>query len=280
MAKIRIVTDSTCDLPKELLDQYHIGLVPLKVIFGNEVYRDGIDLSPKEFYQRLPLAEKTPTTSQPSPGEFVCLYEHLAREEYSVISIHISGEISGTVRSAELGGKMVPDLDLHVVDSKTVSLGLGLIVLAAAKAAMEGQSKSEILDLVNALVSRCQLYFVLDTLEYLHKGGRIGRAGALLGSLLNIKPILTFKDGVVTPVDKLRGRNRAIERILALVKEQAGNRKIMCGVLHGNDFSGVMKLHERVVNEYDCAEILISEISPVIGTYAGPGVVGLAYYIL
>ena len=278
MAKVRIVTDSTCDLPNELLEQYHIGLVPLKVVFGNEVYRDSLDLTPKEFYQRLPLAEKTPTTSQPSPGEFACFYESLAREGYSVISIHISGEISGTVRSAELGGKIVPDLDLDVVDSKTVSLGLGLIVLAAARAAMEGKTKGEILQLVNALVSKCHLYFVLDTLEYLHRGGRIGRAGALLGSLLNIKPILTFKDGVVTPVDKVRGRNRAIEQILALAREQSGNGKVMCGVLHGNDFSGVMKLHERVVNEFDCAEILISEISPVIGTYAGPGAVGLAFF--
>lgn len=280
MAKVRIVTDSTCDLPKELLEQYQISLVPLKIIFGSEVYQDGIDLSAKDFYQRLPLVEKIPTTSQPSPGDFTSLYENMAKEGSSVISIHISGEVSGTVRSAELGGELVPGLDLHVVDSKTVSLGLGLIVLAAAKAAQEGKSKDQVLDLVNGLVSRCRLYFVLDTLEYLHKGGRIGRASSLMGSLLNIKPILTFQDGVVTPVDKVRGLNRAIERILAQVKEQAGNRKIMCGILHGNDFNGAMKLHERVVNNYDCAEILISEISPVIGTYAGPGAVGIAYYTL
>ncbi|MFZ3170530.1 MAG: DegV family protein [Carboxydocellales bacterium] len=280
MNKVRIVTDSTCDLSKDLLEQYKISMVPLKVIFGDEVYQDGIEMSAKEFYQRLPQAAKLPTTSQPAPGEFASCYESLAQEGCSVISIHISGELSGTVRSAELGGSMVPELDLHIVDSKTVSSGLALIVIAAAKAAIEGKTTAEILSLVESLVSKSHLYFVLDTLDYLHKGGRIGRASALLGNLLNIKPIMTFKDGVVTPVDKVRGRNRAFETILNLTKQQAGSGKIVCGLLHSDDFSGVMKLHERVVKELDCAEIQIGEIGPVIGTYAGPGGIGLAFYTL
>jgi len=274
---VRIVTDSTADLAKDILDQYGITVVPLKVLMDGQVYRDGIDLTPEEFYMGLPQAKNLPTTSQPSPGEFTAAYEDLTRNGDSVVSIHISGGLSGTIQSAQLGATMVEGL-VTPIDSRTTSLALGLIVLGAARAAQEGKSHNEVVAEVERLIKKTQLFFILDTLEYLQKGGRIGKGSALLGSLLNVKPILTIKEGIVTPVEKVRGENKAVDRMLQMAREIAGDRKIHCGILHGNNYGKVMKLHERVVAEFQTIEILISEISPVIGTHAGPGALGIAFY--
>ncbi|MHB8170031.1 MAG: DegV family protein [Thermincolia bacterium] len=277
MSRVRIVTDSTADLPKDILEQYGITMVPLKVLIEGQVYRDGIDLTPEEFYRRLPKVKNLPTTSQPSPGEFTATYEDLTRNGDSVISIHISGGLSGTIQSAQLAATMVEG-QVTVFDSRNTTLALGLIVLGAARAAQEGKCHGEVVALVEKLIKKTHFFFVLDTLEYLRKGGRIGKGGALLGTLLNVKPILTVKDGIVTPVEKIRGENKALERMLQLCQELAGGQNIICGVLHGNSYPRVMKLHERVVAEFKTTEIVISEISPVIGTHVGPGALGIAFY--
>ncbi|MDA8236089.1 MAG: DegV family protein [Clostridia bacterium] len=276
---MRIVTDSTADLPKDILEQYGITVVPLRVLVDGQIYRDGIDLTSEDFYKRLPQTKNLPTTSQPSPGEFTAAYEDLIRNGDSVVSIHISGGLSGTMHSAQLAVTMVEG-EVTVIDSRTTALALGLIVLGAARAAQEGKSHGEVVALVEKLIKKTQLFFVLDTLEYLQKGGRIGKGGALLGSLLNVKPILTVKEGIVTPVDKVRGENKALERMLQLSREITGGQKIICGVLHGNSYARGMKLHERVVAEFNTTEILISEISPVIGAHVGPGALGIAFYIV
>lgn len=276
--QVSIVTDSTCDLPKQLLDTYQIKVIPLKITLDGKAFRDGLDLTPRDFYRQLPNLSKLPVTSQPSPGEFQAVYETIAKVGQAVIAIHISGGLSGTVLSSELAGRLVPSLMLYVVDSHSTSLGLGLPVLAAAKAAQSGLGPAEVLREVQAVLNRTSAYFFLDTLDYIYKGGRIGRAAAFMGNLLNIKPLLTFSDGVVSPVDKLRGRHRAVERLLSLAKEEVGGNPIICSVFHGDDLLNAQKLYARAASELNCTQLFISEISPVLGTYAGPGALGLAYH--
>lgn len=279
MGTVRIVTDSTADLPRELAELYGVVVVPLKVMFGNEVYRDGMDLDTAGFYQRLKKNQAPPTTSQPSPGEFVAVYERLTQKGNSVISIHISSALSGTFHAAQLAKTMVDSKDIFVIDSRSVSMGLGLIVLAAAKAAKEGRTRKEILTLVNELINKVNVFFVVDNLNYLKQGGRIGKAGALVGSLLNIKPILTIKDGQVAPLEKVRGKGRALERLLDLaVAGYPPGRRLICSVVHADDYTSLMKLKEKAASMLKCSELIISELGPVVGTHAGPGVVGLVVY--
>ncbi len=281
MTQVRIVTDSTCDLPAELVEKYQISVVPLTVFFGEQAYRDGIDITSQEFYQRLVQAKKLPTTSQPSPGDFATAYQPLAAEGYEIISIHLSGELSGTVRSAELGGQMVPGIELEVIDSRTTSIGLGLLVIAAAKAAQAHKSRAEIINLLKGLLDgKSDLRFFLDNLNYVYKGGRIGRASSFLGNLLNIKPILSFQDGIVTPHDKVRGRNRAMERLITMIKEQVGNQQITFAIVHSNAYNHAEQLYQRMAQEFSPAGAFIAELNPVVGTYGGPGVLGIAYCMI
>lgn len=279
MGTVRIVTDSTADLPKELAEKYGVIVVPLKIMFGQEVYRDGVDLDSAAFYNRLTKSALLPTTSQPSPGEFVAVYERLTQKGDSVISIHLSSALSGTFHSAQLAKTMVDSKDIFVIDSRTVSMGLGLIALAAAKAAKEGQTRKEIFTLINDLINKVNVLFVVDNLDYLERGGRIGKAGAMLGSLLNIKPILTFKEGQVTPLEKVRGKSKALDRLVELAcASYDPGRRVVCSIVHADDYTSMMKLQEKVSAAYNCAEIIISELGPVVGTHGGPGVVGLVVY--
>lgn len=276
MAQVKIVTDSTADLPEKLRREYDIKIVPLKVIFGESIYRDGYDLTNREFYSKLAEATVLPTTSQPSPGEFLDTYQTLDQEGHPIVSIHLSSALSGTYQSALLASQMA-DLDIEVIDTKSASMGIGLIVLEAAKAARAGKTKEEIVSLVRDLADRMQIVFTLDTLEYLEKGGRIGKAQAFLGSLLNIKPILGIKDGVVVPVGKARGMGKAIETIVEMVREQVpAGKKIYGCFLHSNNEANLLKLKDKLADM--CDDLLLAELGPVIGTHAGPGVVGLAFY--
>lgn len=281
MSKIAIVTDSTADLPKKIINEYNISIVPLKVFLDDEVFKDGIDLTPQEFYQKLEKTDKLPTTSQPSPGEFVEVYNKLGQNHDSIISIHLSSHFSGTYQSALLAKGMLPNLDINVVDSKSATMGIGLIVLEAAKMAKNGENKEAIIKKVAYLVENMKVYFAVDTLDYLEKGGRIGKASAFLGAMLNIKPILTVTDGVVHAEEKVRGKSKALEKLIEIVKDslRSSNGKLTCAVCHANDLDYALKLHERVLEEIDCSEILITDIGSVIGTHTGPGTIGLIFYI-
>ncbi len=279
MGTVRIVTDSTADLPAELVEKYGIIVVPLKVVFGQEIYRDGVDLDASTFYHRLRNSAALPTTSQPAPGEFVALYERLTQKGDSVISIHITSALSGTFHSAQLAKTMVDSKDVFVIDSRSCSMGLGLIVLAAARSAREGRTRKEILSQVSELIDRVKVLFVVDTLEFLARGGRIGKAGSLLGALLNIKPILGLADGMVVPLEKVRGKARATERMVELA---AGGfdpgRRLVCAIVHSDDYTSMLKVQERVKSMLNCSEIIISELGSVVGTHVGPGVVGIIVY--
>ncbi|OPX84673.1 MAG: DegV domain-containing protein [Pelotomaculum sp. PtaB.Bin104] len=279
MNKVFIVTDSTADLPEELCQAYGISVVPLKVIFpGCAPLLDGVDIDAGEFYRRLVENRELSSTSQPTPAEFATTYLRLQAAGGSIISIHISSAMSGTCQSARMGKAMVPGTDIEVIDSKSVSMGLGELVLAAARAARAGKSKQEILELIYGLIPKINVYFIVDSLDYLARGGRIGKARAFLGTILNIKPLLYLKDGIVCPYEKLRGRAKAMERLVQVVQEHTGGKAIKYALVHGNDPAGVKQLRQKM-NEKFSDDSVISSLGSVVGTHAGPGVLGVVFYV-
>lgn len=277
MGNIRIVTDSTSDIPAEMRKALSIEAVPLKVHFGDEAYLDSVTIEPEEFYRKLSQADRLPTTSQPSPMDFLDVYTRLSREQGTeIISIHLSSSLSGTYQSACMAKSMMEaEADITIVDSRTATYGIGLLVVAAAKAALAGQSKEEILRMVKELRAKTSLFFLVDTLEYLHKGGRIGKASALLGSLLNIKPILSIDaDGEVASVDKVRGFKRAMTRIVELLK-QKHQGAVRVTVAHADTPHHAEELSALIHQHFEVAEMMYTTIGPVIGAHVGGGTVGV-----
>lgn len=276
MSKIRIVTDSTADIPQKVREALDIEMVPLKVHFGEEAYLDSVTIDPETFYRKLAQSERLPTTSQPSPMDFLDVYERLAAEPGSqVISIHLSSSLSGTYQSASMARSMMTSPgEVYLVDSKSATYGIGLLAVAAAEAARDGSTLEEILQLVDRLRSHTSLYFLVDTLEYLHKGGRIGKAGAVLGSLLNIKPILSIDDGTVTSVDKVRGTKKAMSRIIELLKlKHSGPVRVT--VAHALTEKHAEELSALIHEHFEVVHMTYTTIGPVIGAHVGGGTVGV-----
>jgi len=274
---IKLVTDSTSDLTREQAEQYGITVIPLNVHFGEELYRDGIDISPEQFFRKLPGSQVLPRTSQPSAGEFVELYRPLLEDGHTVVSIHLSSHLSGTLASAQAAKSMLEG-DLTLIDTKSASQGLARTVIQAARAVAKGKTKDEVLDLTERLIPQTHIFFSVDTLEYLQKNGRIGRAAALVGSLLKLKPILCLdKDGVVAAYDKVRGRSRVVPRLIAAVTERipAGS-EVDLSVIHGDAEEAARGLYDAVAAQYRVREGVITSVGPVIGSHAGPGVLGVA----
>jgi DegV family protein with EDD domain len=266
-AKIRFVTDSTADLPPEFVERYNITVVPLKVSFGEETYRDYVDIKPDVYYRRLRSADKLPRTSQPSPADFLAAYRPLVEEGAEIISIHIASALSGTVQAARLAKSMLNYPHLDVVDSQSASIFL------------QGGSVQEILELWQSFESRRQVLFMVDSMEYMLKGGRIGKGTAFLGTLLNIKPILTFKGGVVHPVEKVRGRKKALERMVELARRALGeDTPVHCIIAHADAPDYLEELRRRVEDRINYTELIISRMGPVMGTYSGPGFVGIVVW--
>lgn len=276
MSKVHIVTDSTADLPEQLVEQYNITVVPLKVFFGQESFLDGIELKSSDFFARLAGSKELPTTSQPSPTEFTDFYRTWVENAVDIVSIHISALMSGTMQSAQLAKKMLNYEGLEVVDSQAVSVVVGMMVLAAARAAEAGLSREEIVTLVNNIKADHRIYFMVDTLEYLQRGGRIGRAQAFLGTVLNVKPVLTIREGLISPQEKIRGRKKAIIRLIQLTSESYGDTPLFCFLTHGNDLEGLQALQELVKSKLNCVEIMDSQLGSVVGTHGGPGLLGIA----
>jgi len=279
VAKVKIVTDSTAYLPPELITRYGIEVVPLKVLFGPEAYTEGVDISNEEFYRKLAKASTLPTTSQPSIGDFVQVYDKAAREAAPILSIHISSKLSATVNSALNAKDELPQAQIEVVDSLSGCMGLGMIVLAAARAAEEGQALSQIRASIERLIKGMHLFFLVDTLEYLHKGGRIGGAATLLGTALRIKPILCVKDGQIEALARVRTKRKAVARMLELVEERVQRgAAVHVAVFHAQAADEALALQEEIRARFDCAEMHLSDLGPVIGTHVGPRAVGLAFY--
>ncbi|MGG1880407.1 DegV family protein [Paenibacillus cisolokensis] len=279
MNKTVIVTDSTADIPADLVKQYNIHIVPLKVMFGEDSYLDGVDISAGEFYKRLVESPQLPTTSQPSPADFVQAYESIFKQypECSILSIHISSGLSGTYQSAKLATSLLEEKadQITVWDSKSASYGFGLFAAHAAKLAADGKPVEEIIIAIEELRSKRRLYFLVDTLEYLQKGGRIGKASAVLGTLLNIKPILSIdEEGIIFSVEKVRGRKKATARMVELFQQDlTGVTKVHVAVGHTADRGLVEDFLQQLSAVFAVEDVVYSDIGPVIGTHVGPGTI-------
>ncbi len=276
---IKIVTDSTAHLPNKLIADHGITVVPLKVLFGEDTYREGIDLSNMQFYRMLREAKRLPTTTQPSAGEFQDVYARLTGQGHSLISLHLSSKLSGTISSAETARQMLPDADITVVDTPWISLALGMMAVEAAKAAAAGWKREEILELIQSMSARMNILFVVDTLEYLQRGGRIGGAQALIGTLLQVKPILTLHEGRIEPLDRVRTKRAAIQRLIEVAADRLGPEPVAhVAVLHANTPNEANTLTESVRERFKPVELYQAELGPVVGAHTGPGTVGLAFY--
>ncbi|MDD3824681.1 MAG: DegV family protein [Anaerolineaceae bacterium] len=277
---IKIVTDSTAYLPQSIVEKNDLRVVPLCVHFGDKTYREGVDLSNGEFYTRLKEAPVLPTTSQPSAGEFYEVFSELVAQGHEIVTLTISSRLSGTWNSAMAAKEMMPDAKISVIDSLSTSVGLMLMIEAAVNARNAGASREEIVQQVEEIKKKMHLFFVVDTLEYLAKGGRIGNAKAFLGTLLKVKPILFLKDGAIEPLEQVRSKRKAQARMVDLVAECMGGdgkgaRIALVDALVPEESAVLAKeIHERL----GCEPLYLTQLGPVIGTHTGPGVVGVAVY--
>jgi DegV family protein with EDD domain len=278
MSKVAVVTDSTGYIPKDLIDQYHIPVAPLVVIWGDETLRDDVDIKPTEFYNRLKTAKVMPSTSQPPIPEFSRIFEKLHGEGYDILSILISTKLSGTIASAEQAKKALPKANIEIFDSESTAMSLGFQVLSVARAAAEGASMEECLAQAKKARDNSGIIFAVDTLEFLHRGGRIGGASRYLGTALQLKPLLTLEEGKIEALERVRTKKKAQTRVSDIVVERlAGKPNIRLATLHANAAEDANALLEKTCARLDVVEKIYSEVSPVIGTHVGPGTVGLAY---
>lgn len=279
MNKVKIVTDSTVDLQDEILKKYDIIAVPLSIHIDGETYLDRIDITPVEFMKKMKESEELPKSSQPPAGAFLELYDRLADEGYDVISIHMTGGMSGTVQSAESAASMAKG-NVKVIDSRFISKALAFQVVEAAKMAENGSSIEEICLVLNDIRSKTKLFVVVDTLENLVKGGRLGRGKAFLGSLLNIKPIASLEDGVYTPVAKVRSHTQIVKHLAKQFAEDAKGKTIKnVGLVHAEGFELASKLKEAIEELTGYSNILIEDTTPIISTHTGAGAIGFMYHL-
>ncbi|MCL7451534.1 MAG: DegV family protein [Anaerolineae bacterium] len=277
---IKIVTDSTAYLHEDFVREHDIRVVPLCVHFHDRDFKEGVDLSYEEFYARLKEAPELPTTSQPSAGEFHAVFEELARAGHEIVTVTISSRLSGTWNSAMAAKDMLPDAEISVVDSLSTSIGLQLMVEAAVKAIEAGASRQQVVDRIEEIKAKILVLFVVDTLEYLAKGGRIGNAKAFLGTLLKVKPILVLQDGAIEPLEQIRSKGKAKARMLEIVSERfdgetADAKAAIAQALVPDEAAAIAQELQRLLG---CAEPSVSPVGPVIGTHTGPGVIAVAAY--
>ncbi len=280
MPKTALVTDSTAWIPKDLLSQYHITVAPQILIWGEETFRDGVDIQPEEFYQRLKTAKTMPTTSQVPVVTMQEIFQNLIQQDYDVLGIFISSKLSGTIQSALQAREALGPAGerVHIVDSLSTAMAMGFQVLAAARAVADGASTLEAKAIAEKAREHTGVYFAVETLEFLHRGGRIGGAARFIGTALNMKPVLSLVDGRVEAVERIRTKSKALDRVLELVAEKTrGQSPVRLATLHANAEDEARALLERAQRELNASEALLTGVSPVIGCHIGPGVVGLAY---
>jgi len=278
MSKIASVTDSTAYLPKPYLDQYHITVAPQILIWDQATYQDGVDIQPVEFYQRLKTAKVMPSSSQVAIPTLGAIYGSLLNQGYEILSILISAKLSGTIDSAVQARDGYPQAPIEIVDSGTTGLEMGLQVLATARAAESGASLAECKTIAEQSQKHTHIYITVETLEFLHRGGRIGGAQRFLGTALNIKPILEIRDGRLEAVERVRTRGKALTRLIELVEaEVAGKKPVRLACMHANAEGEARSVLNQAESRLGAIETILSDVSPVIGAHAGPGTIGLAY---
>lgn len=276
-----MVTDSCSGMPPDLAAASGVTVVPLTVCFGEEAFRDGVDISAAEFYRRLASAPELPSTSQPPVAEFLKVFARLVDEGdcAGILVVTLSHKVSGTYQSALQAAREFTRVPVEVMDSLTASVPQMFCALAAARAAAGGASLAEVAGVAREVAGRARLYAMLDTLEYLRRGGRIGRAAAWAGAILQIKPVLTLERGEVVPVVRLRTRRKALEYIVNRLREEVVlGKPLHAGILHADSPREAAALAEQVEREFRPVELIVSEFTPVMGAHTGPGVLGVGYY--
>jgi DegV family protein with EDD domain len=278
MSNVRIVTDSTIDLSKEILNEYEITIVPLSITIDNNTYTDGVDLTPSEFIKMMMESEELPKSSQPPTGKFLEIYDNLSTDGSAIISIHMTKGMSGTMQSAQ-GAAQMSAADVTVVDSMFISKALGFQVLEAAKMAKNGSTKEQILQRIEEIRKNTSLYIMVDTLDNLVKGGRIGKGKALIGSLLNIKPIASLQDGVYTPIGKVRSQSQAIKYLVKQFTNDVKGKTVKAvGIAHADAFDLASKIKQAIADINPNCPVDISFTTPVISTHTGPGAIGFMFF--
>ncbi len=278
-----IVTDAACDLPADVFEQYQIEQVRLKILFGDEVYRSGIDMTPEQFYARLAKGDVHPTTSQPSVPEFVDLYRELAKDGRPILSIHLSEGLSGTVNVARQAAQQLPEIPITVYDSVTLTSALGLQVMTAARASKAGYSVEKILPLMRDTFMGGDMLFTVDDLTYLYRGGRIGSVRYQLGQVLHIKPIVTVaksgeKVGTYIQAARVRSVPKAIDAFISYIEAQIGaGSKLRAVSLYGSDPTLATELNRRLREKFDCVYLEMVPTAPVLGVHVGPSALGIGY---
>jgi DegV family protein with EDD domain len=281
--RIAIVTDSVACIPQEMVKQYGIKIVPIQLIIEDKAYRDGIDITPDEFYNRLRRASKPPTSAGAVPGAFIEVFRKVSRRADFILCITISAKFSGMYNSAREAGNVLKEtlkgVEIELFDSGTAAAAQGLIVLAAALAAVAGKSRAEVISVANKVSQKVYLLGILDELNYLAKSGRIPKVAAMAGYMLSIKPIFALKDGEAYPVANSRSIPSGLTRILEIVAEETKKGKpLHIAVMHADALEQATSLKDRIAARFDCTELFITEFTPVMGAHTGPGVIAVAYY--
>jgi DegV family protein with EDD domain len=266
-----VVTDSTADLPDEWRDRYGIEVVPLKVLFGKESFRDRVDMTDEEFFRRLAASSSLPTTSAPSPGEFAEVFERLSKDYEACISIHIGAQLSATAEAARVGAQSVEGFPVKVIDSETVTMPLAFLCRVAA----ESQTLDEAVAAVEQRIPKCRVLALLDTLRYLEMGGRIKRAQAVIGTMLDLKPLLLVEDREIKPLDRVRTRSRAVARMIEFFRTQTPVE--YAAVMHAQAPEDAERIVAGLRKEFPDLDIPIGQIGCVLGTHTGPKALGLVY---
>ena len=277
--KIAVLTDSTAYLPENVLDELNIHVIPLTINWGEKVYFDRVDISPNEFYKKLQVEKELPKTSQATVGEFKEMYDALAAEYEGIVAVLLSSGLSGTVDSGLSAQQMMGDFPIEVVDTKVTAAALGLCAIKAAEVARDGGSLDEIAAAAREVAEKQTVMFIVDTLEFLHRGGRIGGAQRLFGSMLAIKPLLHLKDGKIDSLDSVRTKKKAIHEMLSIFEQAVdGHENLHVAIFHGAAEEEAEKIRDSISEKYSPKTLMIMELSPVIGVHTGPGTVAMTYY--
>jgi len=277
--KIVVLTDSSAYIPLDASEGLNIEVIPLWLIWGDESFRDGVDIFPSSFYKRLEKSNTLPTSSQPSDKEFELLFQEISMRTDAIVNVLVSSKISGTIASAQAAIPMIPDVRIGIVDSLSSSMGLGFAVLAAARAAAAGKSFEDVVKAAEVMREKVHLIFVVDTLEYLHRGGRISGGKRILGTVLNIKPILHFEEGEIRPLSQARTKKKALDLMLDIAEERLDGKKMAeAAIVEINTPEEAEAVELKVRSRFGTSRVYRTEVSPVVGTHVGPGAVGLAFY--
>lgn len=279
MSKIALVTDSTSSMPLELVEKYDIIVAPQILIWGEENFEDGVNITPSEFYTRIKKTTVMPTTTQVTVTKFQEIYQSLLAQDFQILTIVLSAKLSGTLNSALQARSMLPaDAPIEIIDSNSTAMALGFHILTVARAIKQGATFPECVALAQKAREHTGIFFAVDTLEFLHRGGRIGGATRFMGTMLNFKPILELRDGRVEPIERVRTRSKSLDRIVELAVEKIGSRTpVRLSALHANAAEDAKVVLKDAAARLNPIETVFSEVSPVVGVHAGPGVVGLVY---